>query len=270
MRTQEFQDGDNSDEEPCYEVGQEQLDAVDRMLEELDLDEEFGRVPAAFRIVERFEQQQRQQQQQQEQNLPRVPVVSRGENGSNGHYIRSNDLDLDVDHAISDQIESEDDDPEPFGYIPLDQGYDNGSDDDDDVEEEDDSNNNEGYDQMLSDEEESDHRENNIKEDDDDDEGQGYDGYLLSANRDGVLPVPVIPGPVQIELDTDEVDGRTTEQIPEEDLETIAKVMSSFSLPAPDWAKAIPEERWLPRIVQQAATMEEETSTLSDKDGPLP
>jgi hypothetical protein len=30
-------------DEPTYEVGQEQLDAVDRMLEELDLDEQFDR-----------------------------------------------------------------------------------------------------------------------------------------------------------------------------------------------------------------------------------
>ncbi|KAF9993115.1 hypothetical protein BGZ80_004060 [Entomortierella chlamydospora] len=269
MREQESQD------EPSYEVGQEQLDAVDRMLEELDLDEEFGRVPAAFRIVERFEQQQRQQQRQQ-QDFSHSSISSYNENTSNGPgSIRSNNyMDMDTNNDPSDQIESEDDnddDPAPFGYIPLDQGYSNL----DDGEDEDEDDNNQGdaggYDQMLSDGE-ADHiskgnNSENSEDDDDDDEGQGYDGYLRSVNRDGTMPMPVIPPPVQIDLE--EADERSTEQIPEEDLKTIAMVMNSFSLPAPDWAKSIPEERWLPKIVQQAESSSPSLSSL-DKDRPLP
>ncbi|KAF9090178.1 hypothetical protein BGX27_002321 [Mortierella sp. AM989] len=253
MRTQEFQD------EPNYEVGQEQLDAVDRMLEELDLDEEFDRVPAAFRIVERFEQQQQQQQQ-----LSRTPLDGDIENTTsslNGHGQHSY-MNMDPHHTTSDQAESDSDDPEPFGYIPLNQGYSNDSDHDDNDEDDYGNDGAEGYDQMQSDDE-ADHTvkgEKNTEGEDeeDDDDGQGYDGYLRSTNRDGATPVPVIPAPVQIEL---EVDERATEQIPEDDLKTIAKVMSSFSLPAPDWAKSIPEERWLPKIVQQAE------SSSTDKVG---
>ncbi|KAF9350418.1 hypothetical protein BGX26_011409 [Mortierella sp. AD094] len=266
MRVQQSQD------EPSYEVGQEQLDAVDRMLEELDLGEEFGQVPAAFRIVERFEQQQ----QQQQQDFSHSSISSYNENTSNGHgSIRSNNyMDMDTNNNTSDHFESDDDNddgPEPFGYIPLDQGYSNLDEDED--EDEDDNNHSgaEGYDQMLSDGEadQADGKENNFeKDEDEDDVGQGYDGYLRSANRDGTMPVPVIPAPVQIELE--EADERSTEQIPEEDLKTIAMVMSSFSLPAPDWAKSIPEERWLPKIVQQAESSSSPSLSLSDKDSPLP
>jgi hypothetical protein len=109
---------------------------------------------------------------------------------------------------------------------------------------------------MLSDNEDDQGEDRNMHgehddaiEMDDDEEGQGYDGYLRSTLRDGTVPVPVIPAAVEIELDDDE---RTAEKIPEDDLRTIAMVMSSFSLPAPDWARSIPEERWLPKIVQQA------------------
>ncbi|KAF9157341.1 hypothetical protein BGX21_004234 [Mortierella sp. AD011] len=272
MREQESQD------EPSYEVGQEQLDAVDRMLEELDLDEEFGRVPAAFRIVERFDQQQRQQQQQQ-QDFSHSSISSYNENTSNGHgSIRSNNyMDMDKNNDTSDQIESDndnDDDPAPFGYIPLDQGYSNLDDGEDEDEDDNNQKDAEGYDQMMSDDE-VDHtssKENNFEsnedDDDDDDEGQGYDGYLRSINRDGTMPIPVIPPPVQIDLE--EADERSTEQIPEEDLKTIAMVMSSFSLPAPDWAKSIPEERWLPKIVQQAESSSSPSLSSLDKDRPLP
>ncbi|KAJ2958237.1 hypothetical protein NQZ79_g6128 [Umbelopsis isabellina] len=35
--------------------------------------------------------------------------------------------------------------------------------------------------------------------------------------------------------------------IPEDQVEFIKNVMSKIQLPAPDWAKRLPEERWLPR-----------------------
>ncbi|KAF9433746.1 hypothetical protein BGZ76_009026 [Entomortierella beljakovae] len=244
MRTNELQD--EPIEEPNYEVGQEQLDAVDRMLEELGMDEEFGRVPSAFTIVERFQQQQQLQQQ-----LSNASTSDHTLNTLNGHDGQSstgwNQLDSDDG---GDQMDSDNDDdndsPEPFGYIPLDQGFENDNDGDEEDDDEDSNRSGDvGFEQMQSD-------------DEDEDEGQGYDGYLRSANREGELPVPVIPSPVQIDLN--ENTEQTIEQIPEEDLKTIALVMNSFSLPAPDWAKSIPEERWLPRIVQQVG------DTLSDKD----
>ncbi|KAG2178800.1 hypothetical protein INT43_001646 [Umbelopsis isabellina] len=38
--------------------------------------------------------------------------------------------------------------------------------------------------------------------------------------------------------------------IPEDQVEFIKNVMSKIQLPAPDWAKRLPEERWLPRRQQ--------------------
>ncbi|KAF9095230.1 hypothetical protein BGX23_000839 [Mortierella sp. AD031] len=272
MQTQmQMNDKDDID----YEVGQEQLDAVDRMLEELDLDEQFDRVPAAFRIVERFEQQQEQQRQ-----LSRLNNSDNSDNdqhtagstvsGVNGHHhdnsssIAQRSANGDQDYTLQssetedqDQMDEEEEEGgdsdeemgEPFGYIPLDQGDFNHSDNDDDnSDDEGESNENGGYDQMLSD--------NDLE---DDDTEQGYDGYLRTRNRDGTVPVPVIPEAVQIELGGDGGEDNTAAAaaeliIPEEDLKTIAMVMSSFSLPAPDWAQSIPEDRWLPRIVQQASS----------------
>ncbi|KAI8601473.1 hypothetical protein EDD21DRAFT_374411 [Dissophora ornata] len=225
MSTNEYED------EPSYEVGQEQLDAVDRMLEELDLDEQIDTVPAAFRIVERLGQQQYQQQ-----HLSRL----------NGER---HDTKMEVDNSL-EHDESDEDSPEPFGYIPLDQGEWNQGNDSDMEDNQSEGDGNEGYDKMQSDSEGV-HSLESADEgaDEDADEGEGYNGYLRSPNRNGAVPVPAIPPAVEIEL---EKDDRAAEQIPEEDLKTIAMVMSSFALPAPDWARSIPEERWLPRIVQQA------------------
>ncbi|KAG0368132.1 hypothetical protein BGZ54_002616 [Gamsiella multidivaricata] len=237
-------------DEPSYEVGQEQLDAVDRMLEELDLDERFDRVPAAFRIVERFEQLQQLQQEQLQRDLngeqSHGMMDDNTINGYNGEQERHRDANGGTGPETSlDSGESDEDDAEPFGYIPLDQG--NSIDmDEDDNSEDDQECEDAGYGQMFSDGEGD---QDDFQDDDDDDESQGYDGYLRTAGRDGIIPVPVIPQAVEIELEDDE---RAVEEIPEEDLKTIAMVMKSFSLPAPDWAKSIPEERWLPRVVQQA------------------
>ncbi|KAG0372930.1 hypothetical protein BGX24_012389 [Mortierella sp. AD032] len=277
-----------------YEVGQEQLDAVDRMLEELDMDEQFDRVPAAFRIVERFEQQQEQQRRFAQLNsssntngrhlgsntnaLPGANGYHHDNGSTGGQHSSSSSTNGDQDmneggytlqesdtEGIDHDDEEDDSDDEmmgePFGYIPLDQGDFNGNSDDyeDEEAEEEESDENTGNAQMQSD-------------DDNDTEAieQGYDGYLRRRNRDGTVPVPVIPAAVQIDLDNfdddlgdgdgNDNDGRSggargevaAELIPDEDLKTIAMVMSSFSLPAPDWAQSIPEDRWLPRIVQRA------------------
>ncbi|KAG0281559.1 hypothetical protein BGZ95_002367 [Linnemannia exigua] len=291
----EMNDHQQDQDDIDYEVGQEQLDAVDRMLEELDMDEQFDRVPAAFRIVERFEQQHEQQrlfaQLNSSSNINGRHIGSNtdtfpGMNGyhhdngnTSGQHSSSSSMHRDQDmeeegytlqgsetEGIDRDDEEHDSDDEamgePFGYIPLDQGDFNGNGDDDEDEEAEDeeSNNNTGYTQMQSDDDYSDA------------EGveQGYDGYLRRRNRDGTVPVPVIPAAVQIDLDNlnndlgdgdgNDSDDRSgtaraeaaAELIPDEDLKTIAMVMSSFSLPAPDWAQSIPEDRWLPRIVQRA------------------
>ncbi|KAF9152411.1 hypothetical protein BG015_005310 [Linnemannia schmuckeri] len=288
---------DQDQDEIDYEVGQEQLDAVDRMLEELDMDEQFDRVPAAFRIVERFEQQQEQQRHLASRNSSNGSNGGSSNNtfsGANGYHrgeshtmpsssVNGGDRDFqgytmqgsDAEEMDQDQQGEDSDDEmagEPFGYIPLDQDGDiNGMDDDDDEgeEEEEESNENEGYAQMDSDNENE--HENAIEQiaEEEGDTEQGYDGYLRRRNRDGTVPVPVIPAAVQIDLatlnDDDELneDGTAAaagvrrseaaaELIPDEDLKTIAMVMSSFSLPAPEWAQSIPEDRWLPRIVQRA------------------
>lgn len=159
------------------------------------------------------------------------------------------DDELEAEGYTQYQEGSGSDHEEPFGYIPLDQGDGDEDEDEGDVQGQSDSEleDNNGYLSMNDGEMNSgDDGRNN----DDYDDGQGYDGYLRMRNRDGAVPVPVIPSSVQIDLD--EQDDAAAEQIPEEDLKTIAEVMSSFSLPAPDWARSIPEERWLPRIVQQA------------------
>ncbi|KAF9929403.1 hypothetical protein FBU30_001607 [Linnemannia zychae] len=275
--------GDMSD----YEVGQEQLDAVDRMLEELDMDDRFDHVPAAFRIVERFEQQQQQQQHLAQLNHSPYPSGSIGNDVINGQHANSSrnafssmggqhrrnshnddssftngDRDIEgytaqgSDNEDTDQEGSNDDMArEPFGYIPLDQGdYQGNSDDDEDDEEQENSDRNTDYARMQSD-----------NDDDNEETIQGYDGYLRRRNRDGTVPVPMIPEAVQIDLsalnhgdDSNEDSSAAArveaagEPIPEEDLKMIAMVMNSFSLPAPEWAQSIPEERWLPRLVRRA------------------
>ncbi|KAG9067312.1 hypothetical protein KI688_012095 [Linnemannia hyalina] len=270
----------NADQDEIdYEVGQEQLDAVDRMLEELDMDEQFDRVPAAFRIVERFEQQQDQQRQfaarngdsnnhnnfsgvngyHHDNDTKSSSSLNAGGQDMQGYAMQSSDAE-EMDHEDSDDEMA----GEPFGYIPLDQGDFNGMDDED--EEEDEANDNTGYAQMESDNENEHGHENGIDQenaDEEEDTEQGYDGYLRRRNRDGTVPVPVIPAAVQIDLATLNEDFNedgtaraevAAELIPEEDLKTIAMVMNSFSLPAPEWAQSIPEDRWLPRIVQRAET----------------
>ncbi|KAG0049999.1 asparagine-linked glycosylation protein [Gryganskiella cystojenkinii] len=246
-----------------YEVTQEQLDAVDRMLEELDMDEQLGRVPAAFSIIERFEQ--RRQQEQQLNGTTREPQDRRNGRAENqdGFEIYSSSSGRDQGRDIdSEDRDEEEDDSQPIGYIPLDQGDDDDAmDEDDDVEVDDIE---DIYVQMQSDNEEEstpprpsrsrNHRDQNQaeeEEDEGDDDGQGYDGYLHRPLQDGTVPVPVIPSAITIELD--QIDNQAaSEKIPEEDLQTIAQVMNSFSLPVPDWAKSIPEDRWLPKIVQRA------------------
>lgn len=177
-----------------------------------------------------------------------------------GYAMQSSDAE-EMDHEDSDDEMA----GEPFGYIPLDQGDFNGLDDED--EEEDESNDNARYAQMESDNENEHEHENGVDQDNADEEEdteQGYDGYLRRRNRDGTVPVPVIPAAVQIDLATLNEDSNedgtaraeaAAELIPEEDLKTIAMVMSSFSLPAPEWAQSIPEDRWLPRIVQRAEAL---------------
>ncbi|CAO3569175.1 unnamed protein product [Mortierella alpina] len=254
MQTQE------QDHDSAYEVGQEQLDAVDRMLDELDLEESFDRVPAAFRIVERFEQQR---QQQEFTNGLQDGAMTNGhsEHLQHHHSLESNE-EFEAEGYSQCQEDDDSDSEEPFGYIPLDQGGDDGDEDEHDEQGlgDGDLEDNNGYLRMRDgDTDMGDDGDNNDEYDD----GQGYDGYLRSRNRDGTAPVPVIPSSVQIDLA--EQDGGAAEQIPEEDLKTIAQVMSSFSLPAPDWARSIPEERWLPKIVQQA-----EAAAVSPADAPLP
>ncbi|KAF9572230.1 hypothetical protein EC968_010096 [Mortierella alpina] len=229
---------DEQETESGYEVGQEQLDAVDRMLEELDLEENFDR-------VERLEQQR----QQQAFMNGHQASVDEGvmTNGHSPRIQRQNILEsneeMETEGYIQYQEESDSDHGEPFGYIPLDQGGEDGSEGEEN-----------SHDESATELEDGHVGEANRSDSDDaNDEyvdGQGYDGYLRSRNRDGTVPVPVIPSSVQIDLD--EQDSGAAEQIPEEDLKTIAQVMGSFSLPAPDWARSIPEERWLPKIVQQA------------------
>lgn len=188
-----------------------------------------------------------------------------------GYALQSSDAEM--DHEDSDDEMA----GEPFGYIPLDQGDFNGMDDED--EDEDEANDNAGYAQMESDNENEHEHENGTDHDNADkeeDTEQGYDGYLRRRNRDGTVPVPVIPAAVQIDLATLNEDSNedgtaraeaAAELIPEEDLKTIAMVMSSFSLPAPEWAQSIPEDRWLPRIVQRAEALESSGSGSGTSSG---
>ncbi|KAF9942052.1 hypothetical protein BGZ65_011353 [Modicella reniformis] len=234
---------EDQDDTLSYYVGQEQLDAVDRMLEEMDLDERFDRVPAAFRIVERFEQQQLQEQQQHSHIHGHLrDAIEQDENPVNGHGRLQHD---------EVEVDQEGEGAEPIGYIPLGQGEESDNDDSDDSVDE-----NAGYIEIQSDAEED------FENEDEDNDSQGYDGYLRTPTRHGAAPIPVIPQAVQIDLEASDF---TAEKIPEEDLKTIAMVMSSISLPAPDWAKSIPEERWLPKIVQQAeATVASSSSSSSE------
>jgi hypothetical protein len=203
--------------------------------------------------------------------------ISRDDQDMQGYAMQSSDDD-DMDHQQGDEGSDDEMAGEPFGYIPLDQGDFNGMDDDDDEDEdegEEEPSETSGYAQMDSD------NENERNQNEEEDTEQGYDGYLRRRNRDGTVPVPVIPAAVQIELSTlngaddDDIineDGTAAtsrraevaaELIPEEDLKTIAMVMSSFSLPAPDWAQSIPEDRWLPRIVQRAEAEASGTAVAS-------
>ncbi|KAG0090115.1 hypothetical protein BGZ93_008235 [Podila epicladia] len=254
MQTNEHTDISQDDEGFYYEVSQEQLDAVDRMLAELDLDEQFDRVPAAFRIVD--------QNQYTHFHDGASPLMAQpqgnGAAGSNHnpsqdqHALLDSDDDMDGQRQFNDS-DPEDDDRAAFGYIPLDQGdFMQMNDDDDEEEDEGEVANGENgfhsYNQMDSDPE-----DNNLRDDgNEDDDGEGYDGYLETRNADGTVAtiVPVLPSAVAIY--TAELDPAGVEPISEDDLKTISQVMSSFSLPAPEWARSIPEDRWLPKIVQQA------------------
>ncbi|KAF9582623.1 hypothetical protein BGW38_010964 [Lunasporangiospora selenospora] len=244
---------DAQDPESGYDVSQEQLDAVDRMLEELDMDERFDRVPSAFRIVDNLGIDG----EQQDTGRPTVSTGIHSHHRSSAGHIPTNGADNDTNgHSSfmsseegamsSDEMEEDDADEgdmEPFGYIPLDQGDGYGGD----------------YNLMQSDDEDEDNTSVDHHTDDNENEGQGYDGYLHETSRDGSLPVPTLPSPVQIEVGPE--DSEATAQISDEDLRTIVQVMSSFSLPAPEWAQAIPEEKWLPTIVQRASTANTATAT---------
>ncbi|GJJ71298.1 hypothetical protein EMPS_03648 [Entomortierella parvispora] len=257
-----------------YEVSQEQLDAVDRMLEELDMDEHLDRVPAAFQIIERLEQQRQQGQAMSASQINEYHDHTHDRRGNSSEDMEMHDSEETsgrLDMQQDDEDEDEEYDAQPIGYIPLDQGDDG---DDIDGEEEEEDRGQDAYYTMQSEVEESagaSHPSRRRGEgsdqdssrslgeesvNDDDDDGQGYDGYLHSPLQNGNIPVPVIPSAIEIEIEQNDA---AAEKIPDEDLKTIAQVMSSFSLPAPDWARSIPEERWLPKIVQQA--------TAGDKDG---
>ncbi|KAG0360515.1 hypothetical protein BG005_010539 [Podila minutissima] len=256
MQTSEHTDDISQDDEGFYyEVSQEQLDAVDRMLAEMDMDEQFDRVPAAFRIVD---QHQYTHFHDGASPLMPQPPQANGATGSNHnhsqgqHALLGSDDDMEGQEQLNDS-DPEDDDRAAFGYIPLDQGgFMQINDDDDEEEEEGEGTNGENgfhsYNQMDSDPEDTNFRDSGNEDDD----GEGYDGYLETRNADGTVAtiVPVIPSAVAI--DTAELDPAGAEPISEDDLKTISQVMSSFSLPTPEWARSIPEDKWLPKIVQQA------------------
>ncbi|KAG0344538.1 hypothetical protein BG004_004373 [Podila humilis] len=258
MQPNEHHNHDVRNDEGIYdEVRQEHLDAVDRMLAELDMDERFDRVPAAFRIID---QQQHTHLNDGDAGLagPRPPTNGFiGSNNANSNQHGSHVL-LDSDdgmaqhrHGNDSEDEDDDDDRAAFGYIPLDQdGFvpmeEDGNDEDGEDWNDARGNGFANYSQMDSDNEGGvDSEDEEGKEDD----GQGYDGYLHSRNTDGSLAtaVPTIPSAVQI--DTSELTAEGIDPITEDDLKTISQVMSSFSLPTPEWAKSIPEEKWLPKIV---------------------
>lgn len=207
-------------------------------------------VPAAFRIVD-----QGQYTHFHDGASPLTPQAN-GATGSNHSHSQGQHALLDSDNDMESREQQNDSDPEEddraaFGYIPLDQGGFMQMNSDDEEEEEEDSNGENGfhsYNQMDSDPEDS-----NLRNDEnEDDDGEGYDGYLETRNADGTVAtiVPVIPSAIAI--DTSELSPAGVESISEDDLKTISQVMSSFSLPAPEWARSIPEDRWLPKIVQQA------------------
>ncbi|KAG0039336.1 hypothetical protein BGZ82_008665 [Podila clonocystis] len=256
MQTNEHTDHISHDDEGFYyEVSQEQLDAVDRMLAELDMDEQFDRVPAAFRIVD---QHQHTHFHDEASPLAAQPPQANGgiesnHNRSHGqHSLLDSDDNMEGLEQLNDS-DPEDDDRAAFGYIPLNQGGFMQMNDDDDGEEVRGEGSNiengfHSYNQMDSDPEDT-----NLEDDgNEDDDGEGYDGYLETRKADGTVAtiVPVIPSAVAI--DAAELDPAGVEPISEDDLKTISQVMSSFSLPAPEWARSIPEDRWLPKIVQQA------------------
>ncbi|KAF9428770.1 hypothetical protein BGZ94_001090 [Podila epigama] len=260
MQTNQEMDKIGQDDEPhFFDITPEQLEAVDRLLAELDLDELHGQVPAAFRIVDQqpslaFEAALAQQPNDE---VNYIFLSRRGADDdriSQGSNIHRNTFDENL--AMSDQ-EDEEDDRVAFGYIPLDQngapqGYNDDEEDDDEQDDETTTANGfHSYSQMDSDPEDDHHGRDNNGDGDDEDEGQGYDNYLQTRNADGSLAtvVPVIPSAVEIDLT--EISAPAAEVIPDDDLNTIAQVMSSFSLPPPEWARAIPEDRWLPKIVQQ-------------------
>ncbi|KAK3812246.1 MAG: hypothetical protein J3Q66DRAFT_404064 [Benniella sp.] len=263
---------EDQDDTPTYEVGQEQLDAVDRMLEELELDR--------FDQVERFEQHfQQSQSLAHDQEHPFYTMEQEedsihdhgGQSFENGLNVEG-DNDSDANDSFDQDEMEEGDDAEPIGYIPLSQGENSDDEHDDhDDEHHNSSSTGDGYAEMQSDVE----GDPRAKDEDTNDDGQGYDSYLRTPTRGGALPVPMIPQAIEIELGDNDP---AAEKIPDEDAKTIARIMSSISLPTPDWAKSIPEERWMPKIVRRTEATTVAPSALSalseprspDTSDPLP
>ncbi|KAG0254317.1 hypothetical protein DFQ27_006924 [Actinomortierella ambigua] len=223
-------DGDTHENEdisgdPSFEndVPSEVMQTVENMLRDLDMDEDIHR---ALRLLR-----------------PPLGFDAIGDDGrfgalddnlesavSNGHVIHH------IVNHNTDSDEDQDDDNEDgavaFGYIPLDQ------DDTTLLESSDDDDSDDPSEGRVAREADQD-----VEENGDNDAGQGFADYLM--DKDGEAIVPTIPAGVTI----DSVDAQ--DPIPEADLQTIQAIMQSFILPpsaVPDWARAIPEERWLPRI----------------------
>lgn len=226
-------------------------------------------VPAAFRIVDHS---QYTHFHDGASSLKAQPLQANGAAGSDHSHSQGQHALLDSDDDMESQEQHndsdlEDDDRAAFGYIPLDQGGFMQMNDEDVEEGEEEASNGESgfhsYSRMDSDLEDANLQDGEIEDGD----GEGYDGYLHTRNADGTVAtiVPVIPSAVAI--DTAELDPAGAEPISEDDLKTISQVMSSFSLPAPEWARSIPEDRWLPKIVQQAEeeAANQETSEPSNE-----
>ncbi|KAG0235438.1 hypothetical protein BGW41_000820 [Actinomortierella wolfii] len=224
---------DIQDDSTIYDdVPAEVMQAVENMLRDMDMDEDIHRAPSAFRILRPLSQLDLE-----DNGTSLSDSSTKAPNTSNGYMVNpkvDGTMDSEEEHDIGD------DDAVAFGYIPL--GQDEyvlcDSEDEDDREEE------EGSDGQV---------ERDVPQDAnggvDDDAGQGFADYLVS--KDGKAIVPRIPTGVVIESQD------MQDPIPEADLQTIQAIMRSFVLPpssVPDWAKAIPEERWLPRISAQLST----------------
>ncbi|KAJ3124719.1 hypothetical protein HK098_000915 [Nowakowskiella sp. JEL0407] len=95
--------------------------------------------------------------------------------------------------------------------------------------------------------------EKSLNDVEDDDEAEDNFGYVPLDNSDQDTD--------KIELEEAEIPEPPTlivkskDKLSDDDSELIKNIMSNFSMPAsavPDWAKVIPEEMWIPKVMESS------------------